>query len=173
MPHREALDMRFVDDRVVPWHVLAAGLAMPVEIGIHHHAFRHERCAVAFVECQVVTGFQLIAEHRWVPLQLPRMRAGVRVKQQLVRIEAVAGLRFVRPVHAVAVERCQVRRRTDNHGRSGWCIPAVQSGQFRVFRRCSNRQISTFVAWAENRAKLVPAPSHVAPRGKGSPSLTR
>src|SRR5271165_6784390 len=37
----------------------------------------------------------------------------------------------------------------------------------------SNRQTSTFVALAENNEKLTPWPSHVAPRGNGSPSRTR
>src|SRR4051795_11410149 len=37
----------------------------------------------------------------------------------------------------------------------------------------SNRQSSTFVALAENRAKFTPRPSHVAPKGKGRPSWTR
>src|SRR5437868_497406 len=36
----------------------------------------------------------------------------------------------------------------------------------------SNRQTSTFVALAENSAKLVPLPLHVAPSGQGSPSST-
>jgi len=37
----------------------------------------------------------------------------------------------------------------------------------------SNRQSSTFVAWAENSEKLVPRPSQLAPRGCGKPSLIR
>src|SRR4051812_577217 len=37
----------------------------------------------------------------------------------------------------------------------------------------SNRQSSTFVALAENSAKLVPRPSHVAPRGCGVPAESR
>jgi hypothetical protein len=35
------------------------------------------------------------------------------------------------------------------------------------------RQSSTFVACSENRAKLTPPPSHVAPRGFGLPGQTR
>src|SRR5262252_6851100 len=34
----------------------------------------------------------------------------------------------------------------------------------------SNRQSSTFSALAENSAKLVPRPSHVAPSGSGRPA---
>src|SRR6188508_2429181 len=37
----------------------------------------------------------------------------------------------------------------------------------------SNRQSSTFVALAENNAKLVPRPSHVAPSGCGVPAESR
>src|SRR3954471_11232873 len=37
----------------------------------------------------------------------------------------------------------------------------------------SNRQSSTFWAWAENSAKLVPRPSWVAPRRDGEPSESR
>ncbi|MNC49016.1 hypothetical protein D3C75_981650 [compost metagenome] len=37
----------------------------------------------------------------------------------------------------------------------------------------SNRHSSTLVALAENRAKLTPRPSQVAPRGKGRPSRIR
>src|SRR5829696_1032429 len=37
----------------------------------------------------------------------------------------------------------------------------------------SKRQRSTAVAWAENRAKLTPLPSKVAPSGAGAPSSMR
>src|SRR5215510_2815684 len=37
----------------------------------------------------------------------------------------------------------------------------------------SNRHSSTRLALAENKAKLVPRPSHVAPRGYGRPAVTR
>src|SRR3954447_1158014 len=37
----------------------------------------------------------------------------------------------------------------------------------------SNRQSSTLVALAENSAKFVPRPSHVAPRGCGAPPESR
>src|SRR5215218_11218822 len=37
----------------------------------------------------------------------------------------------------------------------------------------SKRQRSTAVAWAENRAKLTPLPSKVAPSGAGAPSSIR
>src|SRR5262249_22642946 len=37
----------------------------------------------------------------------------------------------------------------------------------------SNMQSSTLVAYSENRAKLTPAPSQVAPSGYGRPGQTR
>src|SRR5947208_13458559 len=37
----------------------------------------------------------------------------------------------------------------------------------------SNRQSSTFSAWAENNAKLVPRPSQHAPRRDGLPAVSR
>src|SRR5215471_9442064 len=37
----------------------------------------------------------------------------------------------------------------------------------------SNRQSSTFSAFADNSAKLVPRPSHVAPTGCGAPAELR
>src|SRR5918911_2871992 len=37
----------------------------------------------------------------------------------------------------------------------------------------SNRQSSTFVAFAENSAKFVPRPSQVAPNGCGDPAESR
>src|SRR2546421_6205958 len=37
----------------------------------------------------------------------------------------------------------------------------------------SNRQSSTFSAFAENSAKLLPRPSHVAPNGCGAPAEIR
>src|SRR5437899_9790646 len=37
----------------------------------------------------------------------------------------------------------------------------------------SNKQSSTFSAFAENSAKLLPRPSHVAPNGCGAPAEIR
>ncbi len=100
----EALDVDFVDHRLVPGHGLPAGFAVPVEIGIDDHAFGHERRAVALVEGEVVAGFHLVAEHRRIPFQRPGMGAGVGVEQQFVRVEAMPGLGLIRAVNAVAVE---------------------------------------------------------------------
>src|SRR5947209_19931640 len=93
-------EMELINNRVLPPHRSAAGLALPVEIGVDDDAFRHERRAVALVESRVVAGFQLISENRRVPLQIAEMSAGIRVEHQLVGIEAVTGARLIGAVHA-------------------------------------------------------------------------
>ena len=100
----KTLDMGFVDDGLVPMHVLPGGFGGPVEIRIDHDAFRHERRAVALVEGEVVAGFHFVAEHGRIPGQRAGMRARIGIEQQLVRIEAVAVGGIVRPVNAIAVE---------------------------------------------------------------------
>jgi hypothetical protein len=102
---REAADVGLVHDGVVPRHARAAGLTLPVEVGIDDHRARHERRAVALVERAVVHRLHLVAEHRGVPAQRAGVGARVRIEQQLVRIEAVAAVRLVRAVDAIAVER--------------------------------------------------------------------
>ena len=55
--------------------------------------------------------FHLVAEQRGIPLQLADDLLGVRVEQQLVGIEAVAGRRFVGAVDAEAIDRARPRIR--------------------------------------------------------------
>ena len=100
----EAFDMHLVDDRVIPRHELPAGLAAPVEAGIDHDAFGHEGRAVTLVEGSVVARLHLVAEHRGIPCQGAGLRPRIGIEQQLVRIEAMAVLGRVRPVHAIAIE---------------------------------------------------------------------
>ncbi len=102
----EALDVGFVDDRVVPGDAAAAVFAVPVEVGIDDGAFRHEGRAVALVEGQVVSfGADRVAEDGRVPGELAGVSAGVGVEQKLVRIEAMARLGLEWPVDAEAVKR--------------------------------------------------------------------
>src|ERR1700732_136576 len=98
-------EMELVNNRVLPPHRSAAGLALPVEIWVDDDAFRHERRAVALVESRVVARFDLISENCGVPFQIAKMPTGIRVEHQLVGIEAVPGTRLVGAVHAVAVNR--------------------------------------------------------------------
>ena len=84
----------------------------------------------------------------------------------------MAVLRLVGSVHAIAVDRPRPRIRQI-------AVPDLVGvfGQFDalelVLASVSKRQSSTLVACAENSAKLTPRPVHVAPSGKGRPSLTR
>src|SRR6202012_5417095 len=76
----------------------------PVEIRVDHDALGYERRAVALVEAEIA---RLVADDvavaGVVPLDLAGVSPRVRVEQQLVRIEAVALLRRVGTVDAVAV----------------------------------------------------------------------
>ena len=53
----------------------------------------------------VVGRFHLVAENRRIPLQFAEVRAGVGIEQQLIRIESMAIVRIVGPVHAKAIHR--------------------------------------------------------------------
>ena len=88
---------------MVPGDRVAVRLASPIEARIDDDAFRHERRAVALVECRVVPALHPVAEDRRVPLQLAGVAAGVGVQQELVWVEAVSLLRFVGPVHAITI----------------------------------------------------------------------
>ena len=102
----EALDVRFIDDRVVPGDAASVIFAVPVEVGIDDGALRHEWRAVAVVESQVVSfRADRVAEHGRVPDELAGVSARVGVEQELVRIEAMSGLGLERPVGAEPVER--------------------------------------------------------------------
>ena len=48
-----------------------------------------------------------VSEHGRIPRQFSRVRSCVRVKQQLVGIEAVASLRLIRAMHAKAIKCCR------------------------------------------------------------------
>src|SRR5689334_12006507 len=65
--------------------------------------------AVPLVECEVVLGFELVAEHFRPPAQGAYMGLGVWVKQQFVRVETMAVLRIVWAVNAIAVNRPRAR----------------------------------------------------------------
>src|ERR1700722_20119515 len=98
--------MRLVNDRAFPRDVSAPILAMPIEVRIHDDGLRHEGRAIAFVEAEVVSlCADRVSEYRGVPRQLSRVGSSVRVEQQLVGIEAVAGFRLIGAMHAKAVKR--------------------------------------------------------------------
>jgi hypothetical protein len=103
-------DVHLVDDGLVPGP-LPRPRAAPGEGGVDDLAFWHEGGAVALVERQVLLRIaDHVAEQRVVPLQGAMQPLGVGIDQQLVRVEAVAGLRLIGAVDAIAVEpaRAQV-----------------------------------------------------------------
>ena len=100
VPHRQTLDVRLVDDRVVVRDPRQRVVA-PVEVRVDHDALGHEPGRVA--GGHPVRAVQLVAVQRRVPLDLPVDRLRVWVEQQLVRVEPVPAARLVPPVHPVPV----------------------------------------------------------------------
>ncbi|CFM33239.1 Uncharacterised protein [Bordetella pertussis] len=107
--HGHAAHVRFVDDRVRPRRGGAPRCA-PVERRLGHHGFGHAGGAVAPVHAEVgARVLHAVAEQRVRPAQRAGQGGGVRVEQQLVRIEAMAGARVVRTVGAIAVDQARLR----------------------------------------------------------------
>ena len=82
----------------------SAPLTRPGMRDVDDHRLEHVAGIVAAVEGQVlllVAG--AVAEMGVGPAEMAAKPFAVGVDQQLVRIEAVAGLRLIGPVHAVAV----------------------------------------------------------------------
>jgi hypothetical protein len=96
--------MGLIDAGVRPWSTGRA-VVFPGVCRIHHHAFRHHRCAVAPIRNQIVTVYaRAIAIQGIVPADLAVQQPRIRVDQQLVGIEAMAVLGLVGSVYAIAVE---------------------------------------------------------------------
>jgi hypothetical protein len=104
MQLREALDVQFVDHRVFP-RDLRPYVVAPGERRVDHPALGHRGRAVARVERQVFApASDAITVVRVGPAQRSGYQAGVRVEQQLVRIEPVALFRRVGTMDTVTVE---------------------------------------------------------------------
>ena len=113
-----------------------------------------------------------VAEVGVAPAQLALQRLGVGVEQQLVRIEAVAGGGLVGAVDAIAVEQAGIAPPADSRARPRRCIPAARCARSRAGPRGRTGTARPWSACAENRAKLTPLPSQVAPSGCGRPGHT-
>src|SRR5690349_22700678 len=100
----EALHVHFIKDGVIPGDRSSSGLTLPVEIRVDHDRLRHEWGAVALVEAQIVSGFELIAEDGRIPFQFSGMRSGIGIKQQLIRVETMAHVRLVGSMYPISVE---------------------------------------------------------------------
>ena len=105
VPGGEPLDVQLVDHRPVPGRA-GRPVVAPAEGGVDHHAGRHEGRAVPAVQLEVGVGpgSDAVAAHRVVPAHRAVDRLGVRIDQQLGRIEAVARRRLPGAMHAIAVE---------------------------------------------------------------------
>src|SRR5439155_23624202 len=100
-----------VDDGLVPGRV-GPPVVAPSERRIDDLALGHAERAVAIVDREILApAADAITEMRVAPAQRARDRTGIRIEQQLFRIEAHAGLRIVRPVNAIAVEQPGARIR--------------------------------------------------------------
>ena len=92
---REALDVDFVNDGLFP-RSLRQAIVAPRERGIHDQSERREGGGVAVVERQVFGRIPIaVTEQAVVPLQPASDGPGIRVQQQLVRIEAMPLVRVV------------------------------------------------------------------------------
>ena len=107
----EALYMHLVGDRALPRHH-GMGRRAPGEGRIDDPAFGHQMRAVLVVEGQVLVGMvELVAEQLRTPFQVAHQLLGIGVDQQLVGVEAVAGLGLVGAVDAETVDGARPRFR--------------------------------------------------------------
>src|SRR6266511_2608282 len=105
----EAFDVQLVDDGLVPGPV-GPPVVAPGECRVDHLALGHAERAVAVVGGEILApAADAITEMRVAPAQGACDRTGVRIEQQLFRVEAHAGLRIVRPVNAIAIEQPRSR----------------------------------------------------------------
>jgi hypothetical protein len=96
----EALDVGLVDHRLVVGNPQVL-VTVPVEERVNDHAHHHVAGRVL-----VVSGLrlaQVVREQRRIPVHLAVDGLGVRVQQELVGVEAVAGGRIIGAVDPVAV----------------------------------------------------------------------
>ena len=103
--HRQSLDVRLVDHRLVQRRARQAVVA-PVEARVDDDGARHVGSRVGVVDGAVRVA-EPVRKHRLVPLHAALDGARVRVQQQLARMTPVAAPGVVRAVHAEAVRRAR------------------------------------------------------------------
>ncbi len=99
----EALDVQLVDDGLVPRRLRRA-IVPPGKRIVHNRGERRVRGAVAIVGRRAVGRAHAKREQRVVPPRRASDDLGVGVHDQLARVEAMAVLRRVGAVDAIAVE---------------------------------------------------------------------
>src|SRR3546814_15539528 len=103
--------MGLVDDRRMPRNRRTVHI-VPVEaVRVHDAALRHERGTVTFVEGKILVFAQkIIGKMRVVPCHVTNQFPGIRIHEQLVRIEAMAAFRSEeRRVGKECVTTCRSR----------------------------------------------------------------
>src|SRR5689334_9173710 len=104
MSHRHALHVTLVDHGPVPRY-LQSPIVAPSERRIDDDALRHAAGRVAVVALEILIRVaQLVREERVAPLQRASDGAGVRVEEELGRVEAVALIRVIRAMHAISIQ---------------------------------------------------------------------
>jgi hypothetical protein len=95
--------MRLIDDRVFPGDARPA-IRAPGEGRVHHHRLGHAARIVTPVEREVAAGgTHAIGKMGVTPDKPSGQRLGVRVDQELVRVETEAALRLVGAIYAIAI----------------------------------------------------------------------
>src|SRR5262249_6929651 len=104
MQLRHSLDVAFVDDGAMPRNAKRS-VFLPGECGIDHHALRDAAGAVVRIGLEGLgIRADAVREERVAPANRAGYCLGVRVDQQLRRIEAIADWRIVRAVHTIPIE---------------------------------------------------------------------
>ena len=104
-----AAHMHLIEHRLAPG-ASGRGQAVGAANQTCNPALRHEGCAVAVIEGMAALGMiGLIAEHRVMPPETADQLAGIRVEQQLVRIEAMPVIRRIRAMGPQAIDQTGLR----------------------------------------------------------------
>ncbi len=165
---RQALDVGLIDDRVFPALLCGRAVVRPTCAPRRQPPTWYMSRALSRrskARSSLLGAGAIARNARRSRRTCPPSCLAVGVDQQLVRVEAVAVLRLIRTMHAVAVKlaRRHVRQIDVPHvigafrqrDALGLALPcAVEQAQLDLRRQL-----------AENSAKLVPRPSQVAPSG--------
>ena len=98
----KATDMDLINDRIRERR-LRRTIVLPVKALIDHDRLRHAGRRVLVVADQIVAGRHVVRKDGRFPVHLAGECLRVRIDQQLVGIEAKAGLRLPWPLDAIAV----------------------------------------------------------------------